>query len=507
MPSTILNKYKLIKKISSNASIKTYLARIEPIIKVITPKDKDDYHGISERLEQLKDRLDIYEIIEEDNKFYIVAENNEKLLSKIDKLILSNESATKKEGIIKGHGSPVTKKELTELFEKDKAMCKITYETLDKKQGKASGFFCKMNKFPIRYALFTNNHVLNESSIEIDKNIYFEYLEKSSSNLYNIKEKKLKITENRKVFTNKELDYTCIELLESDGIYDFFEIEPDLFKYGDKFLVNNDIFVLQYPNFNTDLSFSYGKILSIENNEIIHSSSTEGGSSGSPIIRRCKDNYVIGLHSGGIQNIKKEYKYNIATTFISILDDIKEKLKENSKENLNEIICIYKPKENDKEINLLHDYNLDIAKWNPEYAKLYLEAKNMNKNIFENYMDIYIDNKKIQFDYKYKIKDTKEIKVKFIFKKILTNTMYMFYECSSLKSIDLSSFNTTNVNNMESMFYKCSSLISIDLSTFNTTNVENMSSMFFGCSSLKRENIRINNKDDKLLSQIKKYIK
>ena len=161
----------------------------------------------------------------------------------------------------------------------------------------------------------------------------------------------------------KELDYTCIELLESDGILDFFEIEPDLFKYGDKFLVNNDIFVLQYPNFNTDLSFSYGKILSIENNEIIHSSSTEGGSSGSPIIRRCKDNYVIGLHSGGIQNIKKEYKYNIDTTFISILDDIKEKLKENSKENLNVIICIYKPKENDKEINLLHDYNVDIKYW------------------------------------------------------------------------------------------------------------------------------------------------
>ena len=462
MPSTILNKYKLIKEISSNASIKTYLARIEPIIKVITPKDKDDYHGISERLEQLKDRLDIYEIIEEDNKFYIVAENNEKLLSKIDKLILSNESATKKEGIIKGHGSPVTKKELTELFEKDKAMCKISYETLDKKQGKASGFFCELDNFPIKYALFTNNHVLNESSIEIDKNIYFEYLEKSSSNLYNIKEKKLKITENRRVFTNKELDYTCIELLESDGIsdffeidgiFDFFEIEPDLFKYGDKFLVNNDIFVLQYPNFNTDLSFSYGKILSIENNEIIHSSSTEGGSSGSPIIRRCKDNYVIGLHSGGIQNIKKEYKYNIATTFISILNNIKEKLKENSKEKLNEIICIYKPKENDKEINLLHDYNIDTSGWyNQENAKLYLEAKNMNKNIFENYIDIYIDNKKIQFDYKYKIKDTKEIKVKFLFKKILTITMCMFYECSSLESIDLSSFNTTNVKNMSDMF-------------------------------------------------------
>ena len=115
MPSTILNKYKLIKEISSNASIKTYLVRIEPIIKVIIPKDKDDYQAISERLEQLKAQLDIYEIIEEDYKFYIVAENNDELLSQIDKLILSDESIIKKEGIIQGHGTPVTQKELNEL--------------------------------------------------------------------------------------------------------------------------------------------------------------------------------------------------------------------------------------------------------------------------------------------------------------------------------------------------------------------------------------------------------
>ena len=60
---------------------------------------------------------------------------------------------------------------------------------------------------------------------------------------------------------------------------------------------------------------------------------------------------------------------------------------------------------------------------------------------------------------------------------------------------------------MSSMFYECSSLESIDLSSFNTTNVNNMSFMFFGCSSLKRENIRINNKDVKLLSHIMEDIK
>ena len=73
MPSTILNKYKLIKEISSNSGIKTYSARLEPIIKEIIPKDKDNYYVINERLEQLKDQLDIYEIIEEDYKFYIFA--------------------------------------------------------------------------------------------------------------------------------------------------------------------------------------------------------------------------------------------------------------------------------------------------------------------------------------------------------------------------------------------------------------------------------------------------
>ena len=68
---------------------------------------------------------------------------------------------------------------------------------------------------------------------------------------------------------------------------------------------------------------------------------------------------------------------------------------------------------------------------------------------------------------------------------------YMFSGCSSLKSIDLSSFNTTNVNDMRSMFSGCSSLQSIDLSSFNITNVIYMYFMFRNCSSLKKENIKL----------------
>ena len=320
MPSTIWNKYKLIKEISSNSGIKTYSARLEPIIKEIIPKDKDDYQAISERLEQLKAQLDVYEIIEEDNKFYIVAENNDELLSQIDKLILSNEINIIKECVVEGHGLPVSQKKINELFEKDKSMCKISCERLNNEHVIGSGFFCKLENFPIKYALFTNNHVWNESSIEIGNKIYFEYLEKPSSffgSSYNRKEKEIKITEKRKVFTDEKLDYTCIELFESDGIYDFFEIDPKIFKYDEKDLEDTEIFILQYPNSNTDLSFSYGKIIKIENNDIQHNASTEIGSSGSPIIRKCKENYVIGLHKAGVKTSKKEF--NIATPFTSIL--------------------------------------------------------------------------------------------------------------------------------------------------------------------------------------------
>ena len=66
----------------------------------------------------------------------------------------------------------------------------------------------------------------------------------------------------------------------------------------------------------------------------------------------------------------------------------------------------------------------------------------------------------------------------------VTNMDYMFYECSSLTSLNLSSFNTANVTKMWYMFCGCSSLTSLDLGSFNTANVTHMSEMFYGCSSL-----------------------
>ena len=67
---------------------------------------------------------------------------------------------------------------------------------------------------------------------------------------------------------------------------------------------------------------------------------------------------------------------------------------------------------------------------------------------------------------------------------------YLFSYCISLKSIDLSTFNTENVKDMKFMFSNCKSLTSIDLSNFNTINVEIMSNMFYECYSLNSINLK-----------------
>ena len=67
----------------------------------------------------------------------------------------------------------------------------------------------------------------------------------------------------------------------------------------------------------------------------------------------------------------------------------------------------------------------------------------------------------------------------------ITNAEMMFAQCTNLESINfLDHLDTYSVTTMKDMFYLCSSLKTLDLSTWNTGKVENMSDMFNGCSSL-----------------------
>jgi surface protein len=60
----------------------------------------------------------------------------------------------------------------------------------------------------------------------------------------------------------------------------------------------------------------------------------------------------------------------------------------------------------------------------------------------------------------------------------------MFFVCKSLTTLDLSSFNTSNVTDMGYMFNDCESLTTLDVSSFDTSNVTNMDVMFESCKSL-----------------------
>jgi hypothetical protein len=201
MPS-LWNKYQKIKEINSKLNIKTYSAKLELIIKEIIPKDEDNNNMILDYFHQIKDELNIYDIIEENKKLYIIIENNDQLAKKIDDLLLSGELGIEKESIIEGHGKPITKEEIFDLFKMEESICKIKFQRIENnklKEGKGSGFFCeiKTDEFPLKYCLFINNHILNETNIKTNNTIYFECLKDSK-----YVEQKIKINEDRKVYTN-----------------------------------------------------------------------------------------------------------------------------------------------------------------------------------------------------------------------------------------------------------------------------------------------------------------
>ena len=93
-----MNKYTKIEEINSYYNIKTILAKIDLMIKVITSKDIYEYDSIKENLENLKNVNGIHEIIEKNNKIYIVIENNQEAISEIDKLILEKQDILSERG-------------------------------------------------------------------------------------------------------------------------------------------------------------------------------------------------------------------------------------------------------------------------------------------------------------------------------------------------------------------------------------------------------------------------
>ena len=67
----------------------------------------------------------------------------------------------------------------------------------------------------------------------------------------------------------------------------------------------------------------------------------------------------------------------------------------------------------------------------------------------------------------------------------IMNTSQMFYNCQSLKEVDLTNLDTSKVQMMSQMFAFCYSLETLDLSNMDTSRVLCFSKMFEKCTSLK----------------------
>ena len=168
-------------------------------------------------------------------------------------------------------------------------ICKIKIN-----DGFGTGFFCKipfMNSS--MKVLMTNCHVL-------DNIIYIQNKELSLFINDDKEVKNIKIELDRKTYFNKKYDIAIIELKESDNIYNFLELDDNLFKNEAKIYYKDiSVYILQYP-LGKKSSVSYGKLIDIDNYEIKHICNTMPGSSGSPILN-LSNNKVIGIHKQGSQ--------------------------------------------------------------------------------------------------------------------------------------------------------------------------------------------------------------
>jgi len=374
-----------------------------------------------------------------------------------------------KEKLLDKYPLPVTIKDTEIILEQMKySICKI-----ENKNGNGTGFFCKISN---KKLLISNNHIINEEIIKNNKII------KVTLNDDKIK-KDIKIKD---YYTSIKYDTTIIEI-EDENI-NYLEIDNDIFDENIN-IYNKSIYIIQYPKYGYEQkgSVSYGILNEIQHEyNIIHYCSTDHGSSGSPIIK-LSNKKIIGIHKEGVS----KYEFNRGTL---LKYPIKEYLNKINNKNNNKINNEIKLKiKIDKE-----DINKDIYFLdNPNSMKLkYNNLEELN----ELNTEIFINNKK--YKYKKSFKPEKEglyeIKIKFNIK--IKDCGYMFFGCSNLTNIDLSSFDTKNVNNMSAMFSNCSNLTNIDLSSFDTKNVNNMSHMFSWCSNLT--NIDLSSFDTKNVNNI-----
>jgi len=197
-----------------------------------------------------------------------------------------------------------------------KCTCKILLES-----GYGSGFFCRipLSKTEIIDALITCNHVLTETIILSSQNIKIEIN----------KENKELSKKGRRIFTNPKLDYTCIEILDDDGIDDFYSIDDkNLNKnFSGEYYIDKLVIIYAIMK-NRRLGLSNGLIKKMNDKLFLYTCNTFPGCSGGVILNQIT-NCVVGIHIGEHKKEKKKPNMNIGFFIRGIIDDINNNKKSN----------------------------------------------------------------------------------------------------------------------------------------------------------------------------------
>ena len=203
--------------------------------------------------------------------------------------------------------------------------------------------------------------------------------------------------------------------------------------------------------FKTNLNDFFEKVIKIENNKSVYENDE---------INNFKNSYFQFFN-----DIKNKFNWLDNIELLNNTFNIG-----NNKSSSNFIIAKIEIKENDlnQKIRILN-HNSQI-----------IEVEDLKK-----ICEIYINDTKIDFSLEYQFNHIGIYTIKYNFIKKLYNTSNLFFDCTSIISIDLSNFDSSELKSMEWMFANCKSLNTINFKNFDTNNVTDMSLLFFGCQNLK----------------------
>ena len=123
---------------------------------------------------------------------------------------------------------------------------------------------------------------------------------------------------------------------------------------------------------------------------------------------------------------------------------------------------------------------------NPQYRIIDEQENKDINNLNDTNTKIFIDDKKITFNKCFAPTEAKDYKIKIKFKNKIKDCSYMFRGCGNIISIDLSSFDSSEVIDMKQMFSICSGLKEVNLKNLNVAKVKDMSYMFNKCFEIEK---------------------